>query len=686
MLLGYIDPGTGFTISSAGGLLLMFLTGAFGFLLLFLKRIFKFFQRHQKPLIIILLLLAGVAMGIFHFWKQGKPIAFEKKIIIIGFDALSPRIMEPLLAQGRLPNFKRLQEEGSFCRLSTSNPPQSPVAWTEFSTGQNPGKNGVYDFIVRNPKTYKLRLSLSDTEGGSAKQVIRSPRFWQTLEKKRIPTTILTCPVTFPPDKVFGKMLSGMGVPDILGTEGTFTFYTSEREEEAETTGGKVFHIKKSPTMILNLIGPKVAAADGSADYVKVPFRVSLKDGPEIGIEFQEQKFTLKPDQWSDWQSVTFDLGAFRKTKGIMKFYLVSLEPEFKLYISPINLDPREPYFPISYPRRYSTELAEKIGLYHTQGMPFDTWALNEKRINEKIFLDMVYDILKEKERMLDTELNSFEKGVFFVYFESADIIQHMFWRYIDPQHPLYEPNAPKEYQEMINQWYIKFDGILGRIMNKISPEDTMIVLSDHGFDTFRRAVHLNSWLRENGYLELDDAGAMAGQPLLQGINWSRTKAYAIGFNAIYINEQGREGQGIVAPGTAKQQLKQELAQKLMAWVDSKTNQRIVNKVYQQEELFWGPYLEETPDLVVGFNSGYRASWQTALGDVPADLLEDNLRKWSGDHLFDTAFVPGVFFTNKKISKQTPSILDIAPSVLKLVGMSEEELKALSLDGEPLWP
>jgi len=213
-----------------------------------------------------------------------------------------------------------------------------------------------------------------------------------------------------------------------------------------------------------------------------------------------------------------------------------------------------------------------------------------------------------------------------------------------------------------------------------------MIVLSDHGFDTFRRAVHLNSWLRENGYLELDDAGAMAGQPLLQGINWSRTKAYAIGFNAIYINEQGREGQGIVAPGTAKQQLKQELAQKLMAWVDSKTNQRIVNKVYQQEELFWGPYLEETPDLVVGFNSGYRASWQTALGDVPADLLEDNLRKWSGDHLFDTAFVPGVFFTNKKISKQTPSILDIAPSVLKLVGMSEEELKALSLDGEPLWP
>lgn len=408
MFLGYIDPGTGMTLTSAGGFLLMLVSGALGIVLFFLKRIGKFFKKHKKFIIIILIVILGALMVLFPVLKKQRALSFNHKIIVVGFDALSPEILEPLMAQGRLPNFERLEKSGSYRRLATTIPPQSPVAWSGFATGQNPGKNGVYDFIVRDPKNYKIRLSLSDIENGKPRRIIRSEPFWRILTKKKIPAVILECPVTFPPDHVLGRMLSGMGVPDILGTEGTFTFYTSEAEEESETTGGKVFHVKKSPMMIMHLLGPKLARGQGKVDYAKVPFKISLNGKEGISVEFQDQKFDLNPGEWSGWQTVTFDAGAFRKIKGIVKFYLVALEPDFKLYISPINLDPREPFFPISYPSGYSRELARNIGLFHTQGMPFDTWALNEKRIDEKIFMDMVNDVLEEKERMLDFELSRF--------------------------------------------------------------------------------------------------------------------------------------------------------------------------------------------------------------------------------------------------------------------------------------
>ncbi len=325
------------------------------------------------------------------------------------------------------------------------------------------------------------------------------------------------------------------------------------------------------------------------------------------------------------------------------------------------------------------------MGLYHTQGMPFDTWGLNEDRLDEKAFLDQVHDVLKEKEALLDLELSRFDKGIFYFYFESPDIIQHMFWRYIDPEHPLYEADAPREYKEIIAVWYEKMDKILGRVLEQIGEEDVLLVLSDHGFDTFRRAVHINTWLRDNGYLELKDPSALSGKPLLEGIDWSKTKAYAAGFGGIYINEKGREGQGIVNSGQDKEQLKEEIARGLEQWIDRKYKENIIHKVYKQQDIFQGPYSGQAPDLVVGFNVGYRASWQTALGDVPKESIEDNLRKWSGSHLFDARLVDGVLFSNKPITKENPSIIDLAPTILKLSGFTAEELADFDLDGEALF-
>jgi len=685
MIWAYIDPGTGFTVTTAGGLILVFLSGFLGVILLFFKRLLKFFKRHYKPFFLILLILAGVAAGGYFMQTTHSP--YQGRIIILGFDGLSPQIIEPLMAEGKLPNFTRLKKNGDYRHLSTTNPPQSPVAWTGFSTGKNPGKTGIFDFISRDPETYKISLCLSKIENNKALEVVKTERFWQHASVREIPSVIIACPVTFPPDKIKGKMLSGMGVPDILGTEGTFSFYTTEPRTDQETTGGKVFFLNPSRIMISELIGPKTAGFKGKAENVKVPLKIERLEGKdgEIEVMFQGNRVRLKPGQFSEWQTVTFDLGLFNKTKGIFKFYLVESEPELKIYVTPINMDPRKPFFPISHPAGFSRELADQIGLYRTQGMPFDTWALNEKRIDENIFMEIAQEIFSDKQAMMREELKIFDKGIFYVYFESSDIIQHMFWRYRDPQHPLYEPNAPAQWRDMIPNWYMELDKVLGRVMDQLKEDDILIVLSDHGFDTFRRAAHLNTWLRDNGYLELIDPGQLSGGPLLSSIDWSKTRAYALGFNSLYINQRGREEQGIVAPGQETEQLKDEIAAKLKNWTDPKYSQPIINRVYKREEVYWGPHQNETPDLIVGYKIGYRASWQTGIGAVPRDQIEDNLKKWSGSHLFDPQLVPGILFTNKPILKEQASIMDIAPTVLKTVGYSEEELQALEFDGTPLW-
>lgn len=260
-----------------------------------------------------------------------------------------------------------------------------------------------------------------------------------------------------------------------------------------------------------------------------------------------------------------------------------------------------------------------------------------------------------------------------------------MFWRYTDPKHPLYEENAPQEYKEMIQSWYKKMDDILGTVLERINKEDTLLVLSDHGFDTFRRAVHINSWLRKNGYLKLKNPYTESGAELLIDIDWSKTKAYAIGFGTIYINQRGRERDGIVKPGRETELLKEEISKTLKEWCDKKYNKPIINNVYSREEIFRGNHAKETPDLYIGFNIGYRTSWQTALGATPKKLIEDNLKKWSGSHLFDPNLIPGVLFTNREITKENPSIYDMALTILKIIGYDEEGLKEYNLDGGTLF-
>jgi hypothetical protein len=352
---------------------------------------------------------------------------------------------------------------------------------------------------------------------------------------------------------------------------------------------------------------------------------------------------------------------------GLVRFYLVEAFPELKLYVSPIQFDPRAPAGPISMPPDYAAELAGRIGLYHTIGMPEETWSLNEERISDDAYLEMVETILKEREAMLFDALEGEDRELVVAVFVQTDRVSHMFWRGLDPKHPLYDQTDDRA-RGAIEWIYGEADRILGRVRDAMRPEDRLIVLSDHGFDSFRRAVHLNRWLAEEGYLALKP-GAPSSESLFTNVDWTRTRAFALGLNGIFVNLRGREALGIVRPDDADA-LKREISDKLTRWRDPDTGEPVVLTVYDGDEVYQGRRAADAPDLVVGYGRGYRASWQTALGGVPGPLIEDNARKWSGDHCIDPPLVPGVLFTSFEPESQVASITEVPNLIRGAMGLT----------------
>jgi len=674
----YVDPGTGFVFLQGAAPLWAFLLLLF---LLPIKFLFKFIKKYFWIILIIVIIL--IIGGLILKSEMGKA-KDRAKVIVLGFDAMDHSITERLMAEGRLPNFSYLKDRGSFAPLATTNPSESVVAWTTFATGLGPARHGIFDFVMRDPKNYFPYLAFSESPAVIAKQEVKTRKkaegFWHVLSRHGISSHIYFCPNTFPPDKFRGKMLSGMGTPDLLGMMGRFSFYTTRRlmKDDADSRG-RIVGVELADNSFTDyLYGPKVKK-DGSVSETKIPMKVVLDPRQEkISVRLQGNSFELSKDKWSAWQRVYFDMGFFKKVYGMARFYLKSVSPDIQLYASPVNLDPVDPAFPISYPSGLSRRLAKDTGLFYTQGMPHDTWPLSEGRLDEKAFLEMTDNILAERKKILLKELKNFKNGLFFFYFDTLDAVQHMFWRYIDPKHPLYEQDSA--YQDTIFKYYERLDGILGDVLRSIDDNTTLIVLSDHGFTSFRRAAHLNRWLLENGFLSLKEGKSFGGE-FFEDIDWPNTKAYALGFGGIYLNLSGREGKGIVKADEADG-IKRKIKEGLLCWVDSKTGENVVKGVYFQEEVFPGASHGQAPELFVGFNAGYRASWQTALGGVPEALIEDNLKKWSGDHLVDPSLVPGVLFVNTKISESAPAIIDIASMLLSLFGASD----AASMEGRPLLP
>jgi predicted AlkP superfamily phosphohydrolase/phosphomutase len=601
-----------------------------------------------------------------------------KKTIVIGLDGLEPRIVEAMLEAGQLPNLAELKRRGGFSRVATTSPAQTPVAWSTFATGVNPGGHGIFDFIRRDPRTYLPDFALNRYEARGAflppkaVNLRRGTPVWDLLTEAGLGSTIVRCPCTYPPEPLRGRILSGMGVPDLRGGLGTATYYTSSDDVRP----GESENIVRLPPGIdrpieTYLIGPRNPKAGGD-----LRFDITLhpdRDGRRVLLRSAgiPKELEIREGQWSDWVRVKFKLGMLQSIRGLVRFHLVRLEPAIELYASPINFDAECPLFPISHPADYASSLAEEIGLYHTTGMVEDHAGLNNERFGEDAFLDQCDTAWREREAMLHRELDRFDEGLLYCLFDTPDRVQHLFWRYLEPNHPANCGRAPSpDYAGVIEDQYRRGDEIVGQALGYADDDTLVIVLSDHGFGSFQRGVNLNTLLHDQGLLTLRDGlrpGEEAGD-FLKSVDWSRTKAYALGLSGIYLNVEGREGQGIVKPDDVDA-LKTSIADGLAGMVDSATDEVAIRSVRAREAVYSGPYVSEAPDLLVNFARGYRISWCSSLGGVGEGHFEDNRKKWSGDHIVDPTLVPGVLFMNRPFQGQDAALHDLAPTILDALGV-----------------
>jgi len=667
--------------------------------------------------------------------KTQKPLRkSSKKVMVMGFDGMDPTLARKFMDEGKLPNLKKLAEQGTFATLASTQPSESPTAWSSFATGVNPGKHNIYDFLVRDFDTYlpdlgmvkkeppeflwgffpKKLPKLTSTRGGTS--------FWVHAGRDGVKSIVLTVPVTFPPEEIeHGEMLAGLPLPDIRGTVGTFNYWATDLTsfEEGNTEfggylktllfeGGVAETFLKGPENPIlkqeerelkdkkkkgSLTESEQARLDDLAKTkdVNLPLKVKWSENSGLAeLEIQGQRLTLKQGEWSDWVPLTFKFNFLVKVHGMTQFYVVRADKELQLYASPVNLDPRNPPIPISKPDDFAPGLAKQLGLYRTLGWAESAdKALNEGRLTEA---DFMYDSEKafgDRERVIFKNLERTDWDLFVAVIETTDRVSHMMWRLIDPTHPMYDAALAQKYGDSIEKVYRRADDMVGKLQAKLPPDTTFMVMSDHGFHSFRRGVNLNTWLVQNGYMsfhgQLDDKKGLADLfgrgKFFEGVDWARTKAYAVGLGQIYFNLRGREGQGIVSAGTEYKALQDEIRSKLVTVTDPDTGLPVFRDVYKRDDIYKGEYLQFAPDLQVGFNDGYRVGWQDTLGGVTRAVVENNNRKWSGDHCATaTEISGGVLFSNRKINTQTPSIMDLSPTILKLIGAPIP----VDVDGKPL--
>ncbi len=560
--------------------------------------------------------------------KPPRPPRF-KRIVVLGLDGLDYGLTSAMLAEGKLPHLAALRDQGGFWPLASTLPPISPVAWSSFQTGVNPGKHNIFDFLIPDQRTYAPKLSSVEIRPSrrmlrlgpcrfpigkaDVRMLRKSKPFWSILSDYGIFNCVIRVPITFPPEKLRGVQLSAMCVPDLRGTQGVFSHYTTKPPEDGEKTGGEVqVVIREGQTVRADLVGPPNPrrGADGA---LKTPFTVLIDDGDRAVLKIDGQKIELRRGQYTDWVPVTFRGGWGVKIKGVCKFLLLSTQPEFELYATPVNIDPEYPAMAIGYPSVYPIYLAKKQGPYATLGLAEDTWGLNEHVLEDDHFLQQCLDTDREREAMFFDGLEKVRKGFCVCVFDGTDRMQHMFWRYHDADHPARPVEVPVKHRRAIEDLYQRMDDLVGRTAAKCAGDDTLLmVLSDHGFNTFRRGIDLNRWLEENGYLKVDDARRNVEH--LAGIDWSQTRAFAIGLTGIFLNVKGKFSQGIVEPGSEADKLREEIARRLSELVDPATGQRGIKHVYQAPKAYRGPYKDQAPDLIVGYDRGYRVSWEAAIG------------------------------------------------------------------------
>jgi predicted AlkP superfamily phosphohydrolase/phosphomutase len=645
------------------------------------------------------------------------------KLLILGFDGMDPHLLDRWMKAGQLPNISRLASTGSIRPLATTHSPESPTAWASFATGVNPGKHNIYDFLVRNTTTYLPDLGMVRREPARflfgyvpiAKPKLFSTRggtsFWVAAGQAGVRSSILTVPVTFPPEEVpNGELLAGLPLPDIRGTMGTFYYFATDlsRYEEGNTEFGGVLkrltvnqdvahtEIIGPPNPVIRqhiqeirAKNPPLSDGDRSTlaelqaiEDVRVPLTIRWNRAAKTAtVEVQGQSLLLEPGRTSRWIDIEFRVNFLVRLHGMAQLLLMNADKELQLYMSPVNWKPDAPPLPISSPASFAGDLFHRLGYFRTLGWAEATWPLNEGRMDEQTFMDDLYKAFDDRAQVILSRIDTGHWDLLVGVIESTDRVQHMMWRLIDPDHPMYDAALAARFGDSILRVYRRTDQFVGEVLERVDPRTTIVIVSDHGFHSWRKAVNLNTWLVQEGYMVLHTQGVpqpgekklddlFGGGEFWENVDWSRTRAYAMGLGQIYFNLRGRESRGIVSPGAEARALADELSARLQTMIDPEDGARIVRAVYKRDDIYSGGYIQNAAELQVGMEDGYRVSWQTTLGGSPQGIVYRNMKKWSGDHGgYDFATTAGVLITNKPVASTTPSIMDIAPTVLKYFGV-----------------
>jgi predicted AlkP superfamily phosphohydrolase/phosphomutase len=573
-----------------------------------------------------------------------------------------------------LPNLDRMRQQGDFLRLATTSPPQSPVAWSSFVTGRDPGGHGIYDFVHRNATTMSPYSAMSRTvegglrlpvgpyvlplTGGRAESLRQGSAFWEALGKHGIPATIIRMPTNFPPIDCAGLSVAGMGTPDLLGTFGTFSYYTDkQRYQPGVVPGGEIFRVQvRQGAVTLHLPGPANSLRKDEAP-TSVPIQVHVdRENATARFDVGDRQVVLREGEWSGWLPVRFPLlDGLADAPGMIRIYAQTLRANFAVYVSPVNIDPEEPALPITDPESYSHELAQAVGRFYTQGIAHDTAALRQGVFTRAEYLEHSRQVSTQFLRLLRFEMDRFESGLLFFHFFGVDQNSHILWGLDEGE---------------LLRTYRLVDDTVGWVLERAG-DATVLVISDHGFARFDRAVHVNRWLQQAGLLSLQPEAEQKQEAAPEDIDWSRTKAYALGINGIYVNQQFRERDGIVAEGEETEAVLNQVREGLLALRDPANGEPVIHSFVEPRQQFSGDHLESAPDLIVGYYPSYRASWQTALGATPSAIIEDNRDEWRADHCIAADFVPGVYIANRPTGVDHPRLQDLGAQILAEFGIQE---------------
>ena len=668
----YAGPGAGFAVlSSFWTIFVAFLYSFYALVTWPIRQLLRMFRRRKA---------------------YGK--AQVKRVVIVGFDGMDPELASRFMSEGKLPNLAKLRDSGTFRPLRTTFPAISPVAWSTFQTGVNPGKHNIYDFLARDLKNYlpylssarisepkrhlkigkySLPLGKSDVKG-----LRKGTPFWHWLGKAGVFCSVIRVPVTFPPEKFPGVLLSGMCVPDLKGSQGTFCFCTTRASSDKFREGGVRIPIERNGAGFHSYIpGPENPLGTGS------DLRADFKIRPDVGrgrarIEIDSENFTVKVGEYSEWIPVKFKAGMGFTARGICRFYLKEISPEVEVYVTPVNIDPgtsRPAHLSSRDLFDLSGEAFRSLRYAGSRGRHLGAQRRGTRRPS------ISGAVLRQSRRPRAHVLRRAGKN------SAGPVRLRLRHHRPRPAHVLALSgqrssggrDVPQNQKpRVIQDLYDRMDTLVGRVMQQIDDQTLLLVISDHGFKSFNRCMNLNAWLHQNGYLVLKDGKRESGD-WFEDVAWSRTRAYTMGLNGLYMNIKGREREGIVEAGAEAEALKEELRGKLDGLVDPASGKVGITGMFDCDAVYAGPYVDNAPDLIVGYGEGFRASWDSVMGKVTTAIFEDNLKAWSGDHCVDPRLVPGVLFSNRKIAIEKPAIVDVAPTVMKLFGL---ELPAY-FDGKP---